>query len=651
MWKESGNVIKQRAAGNIFCRAVENEMFTFFTETAIRNGYTDREKQYDMSEEVLQAIREHDHLLVEAGVGIGKTFAYLVPVLLYSVTAHAPVAIATSTIALQEQLKGDVEEVARMLGTNVEAVIAKGQTHYICTKKAREYMGPGAKDIKELLKLGRTERSEYDVDDTIWEKVRVERYSRECSRKCDKPCGYHIMRSKLLTSQVTICNQNLLTMHLLQLMDYGSPILNKHIKIIIIDEAHNLESKVRECTQVELQRGAIISKIKKSLNCLHGAARDLAAPKADAAISVIEDFFFDIRSQMNHQDRKSSSEIDRYFYRKNWNLLSAMQEAIDAYYEKLEIYLSMDNTPADADDLQKYSRALEDLIDTPHRYVVWIEKNGIFCICRENIRDIVQQIYFDGEPVCILTSATLTGTSEGSLEDQYAYMSGSLGFTGLLAEPKESPFDYDRHAMIFVADKLPHPTKKHGEFIIQGTKLLKDILDISEGRALVLFTSKKDMLEVYGELQDSPYEILMQKQGASQQETLDLFRDNEHAVLLGTGAYWEGINIEGKTLSNVIIFRLPFPVPDPILQSREKHSENPLMEIKVPEMVIKLKQGVGRLIRSESDKGIISIIDSRIGESSTAPYKEIVWNALPIRNRTGNLDEIRKFYRDVVLGE
>ena len=159
------------------------------------------------------------------------------------------------------------------------------------------------------------------------------------------------------------------------------------------------------------------------------------------------------------------------------------------------------------------------------------------------------------------------------------------------------------------------------------------------------------MLEVYGEQQDSPYEILMQKQGASQQETLDLFRENEHAVLLGTGAYWEGINIEGKTLSNVIIFRLPFPVPDPILQSREKHSENPLMEIKVPEMVIKLKQGVGRLIRSESDKGIISIIDSRVGESSTAPYKEIVWNALPIRNRTGNLDEIRKFYRDVVLGE
>ena len=263
--------------------------------------------------------------------------------------------------------------------------------------------------------------------------------------------------------------------------------------------------------------------------------------------------------------------------------------------------------------------------------------------------EVVADHYFSDDcPACILTSATLTSRTDGSLEDQYKYIMKSIGFNGSLSDPKESPFNYDEHAMIFVADRLPHPTKEHDEFIRQGTELLKEILQISEGRALVLFTAKKDMMEVYDELQkDSPYEIIIQKAGASQQETLDEFRRNEHAVLLGTGAYWEGINIEGPTLSNVIIFRLPFPVPDPIIDSREKHAKDPLMEVKVPEMIIKLKQGVGRLIRSESDKGIISIIDSRVGESSQAPYKEIVWNALPIKNRTGSLEEIRRFYRDI----
>ena len=232
-----------KAKADSLFRGIEKKMYHFFAETAMENGYTDREKQYDMAEEVLDTIKENGELLVEAGVGIGKTFAYLVPALLYSHVTQKPIAIATSTIALQEQLKGDVEEVARMLGIRVEAVIAKGQTHYICTEKARNYKGPEADIIREALAQGCLQRSEFDVDDATWEKVRVDRYSRKCVMTCENPCGYHVLRSTLLSAQVTICNQNLLTMHRLHVFYGQAPILNEQIAVHIIDEALEVKEK------------------------------------------------------------------------------------------------------------------------------------------------------------------------------------------------------------------------------------------------------------------------------------------------------------------------------------------------------------------------------------------------------------------------
>lgn len=176
------------------------------------------------------------------------------------------------------------------------------------------------------------------------------------------------------------------------------------------------------------------------------------------------------------------------------------------------------------------------------------------------------------------------------------------------------------------------------------------LLNISNGKSLILFTAKTDMQAVYERLQEKklPFKILMQKGNSKQAETLAKFRSDTNSVLLGTGSYWEGINIEGVSLSHVIIFKLPFPVREPIIDYKVQQSENGLMEIYVPEMIIKLKQGIGRLIRSESDKGIVSIIDSRVGEKSRAPYKQIIWDSLPIKSRTNKIEEIAAFYKQVV---
>ena len=146
---------------------------------------------------------------------------------------------------------------------------------------------------------------------------------------------------------------------------------------------------------------------------------------------------------------------------------------------------------------------------------------------------------------------------------------------------------------------------------------------------------------------DLPYNILIQGQGASQESILRKFKDDTDSVLLGTGAYWEGIDIQGKSLSNLVIFRLPFPVPDPIIDYKASISKDPLMEVQVPEMIIKLKQGIGRLIRSEKDTGIVSIIDPRLRENPPSRYRDITWAALPIHNRTSNLDELTAFYHEI----
>ena len=295
---------------------------------------------------------------------------------------------------------------------------------------------------------------------------------------------------------------------------------------------------------------------------------------------------------------------------------------------------------------------MEDLDD----YLLWIERKGgqaELVYCPKNTKEITNSLYFSGDTRTILTSATLTNATDGSLEEQYAYFISNTGFPtdehGCLSEPKPSPYPYDEHSMIYYCDDLPHPTKEHEAFIEQGVQRLLEVLYISGGKALVLFTAKTDMEAVYSILsqKELPYKILMQQPGSSQDQVLNEFKENTNSVLLGTGAYWEGISIEGKSLSNVVIFRLPFPVPDPIINYKASIAKDALMDVNVPEMVIKLKQGIGRLIRNFTDTGIVCIIDPRLRDDPAERYHDIAWTSLPIKNRTKSLDMLRKFYESL----
>ena len=677
--------------------AAEGMTWDFFNNTAIDCGYNFREGQYDMAEGLIEAIKKKHHIAVEAGVGIGKSFGYLVPALAFHKEAHKPVIIATSTIALQEQLASDLLNLMEMMDAYEPFIVAKGQSNYLCIKRAKQYIDKWGDTRSSILvrngmEQGFFDKKEFaaDLPDRDWECVNVKEYKTKKCAICEHApqCWYHQMRQELPDAGIVICNQDLLTYHLNNAQLYGSRLLNTGSALIIIDEAHNLETKLRSVnTEKILARGLKELAEKAELS----APRDEHSTVSEELFSVyeaVDDLFTNVRAQVIGQNRDELKnlvnamkaagrrftgndlvgmlEADKFFFDDiggGYDLLRTMIKAVDSLVKYHSEAYEFRTTQME--ELAKTRDKLIVLMSGLRKYILWSEKTreGLaLYYCPKDIATIGQRLFFNESNLTVLTSATMTGIESGSNSERYGYCLNGIGFpaeglkmktaprTGELVTPIPSPFNYDEHAMIYYTDDMPHPTKEHEAFLEAGIQRLKQILDISEGRALVLFTSKSDMRRVGKALKmmDSPYKVLTQASGSSQKEVLEAFRKDEHAVLLGTGAYWEGISVEGDTLSNVVIFRLPFSVPDPITTAKEESKKDPLMEVRVPEMIIKLKQGVGRLIRNEDDRGIISIIDSRLSDASTVPYKNQVWDALPIKNRTSDLAEIRRFYETVV---
>ena len=650
-------------------QAIGEKVTSFFWDVAPEHGFEMREGQQDMSFEIVDALIHDQHFAVEAGVGIGKSFGYLVPVLLYNKKMKKPVIVATSTIALQEQLWDDVHDVMPLLNTDPEVILAKGQTHYLCHKRANEYLSmDGAVIPKELadgIEEGFQERKQFPpfLPQNIWDKVNIQRFSMRNCGPCEKKCLYYAIRSQLrYTDGIVLCNQDFLTAHLRQIRRGQDGLINRDADLIVVDEAHNLDDKVRSATTERINQGKILGLIKSATNEVKPSDRQNVYAEANEAQRAIRTFFDCLKAQVQQQINNVQQDMryaDRFFFDDSAESIDLLRSMVDATKNaalSIQIYASFEyhgRSTAASEDLDELTENLTEMIEELDDYLLWIERKGSqaeLVYCPKNTREITKRLYFSGKARTILTSATLTNTTEGSLEDQYAYFISNTGFPtdehGCLSEPKPSPYPYDEHSMIYYCDDLPHPTKEHEAFIEQGVQRLLEVLDISGGKALVLFTAKSDMEDIYSILsqKELPYKVLMQQSGSSQDQVLKEFRENTNSVLLGTGAYWEGISIEGKSLSNVVIFRLPFPVPDPIINYKASIADDALMDVNVPEMVIKLKQGIGRLIRNFTDTGIVCIIDRRLRDEPAERYHDIAWSSLPIKNRTKSLDELRRFY-------
>ena len=633
-------------------------------------GYESREGQEDMALDICEAIRDKQHIMIEAGVGIGKSYAYLVPLIYYNDMEKAPVVISTSTILLQEQLINDINKLSEILHIYPKVVLAKGMTHFKCMYRAKNYVKKNKKKIDKELKswinnVSVGDRSEFKpIDDKIWNKINVKEctYSR-C--KMFEKCYYIKKRKKLLTTKgIILCNHDLLTVDLKRKKNFERNILSENISLIVVDEAHNLEEKVRNSLN------EIYSK-NESINYLNGAMKYLGKNKRGYEINnnifkVCTFIFQYLTKQVKYQQKKlydQEGDIQRYFI--DCNDIQDKIKIMIKFLKELNIKVQLIDSHSRYDNEQdlvienigKLLRLFEELVNNETNYLFWIELpkgnfNKLQIIkCPKRIDKEINNLFFKNRKFrTILTSATLTNSFELENELKYKYMIDTMGFpiedNAILSDPKQSPYNYDKNSMIYYVEDMPHPTKNRDLFIKKSIEVIYDIIKLTKGKTMILFTSKNDMMEVYNKLKDRniPWRILKQEDGKKQNDIIKEFKEDENSILLGTGSYWEGVSIEGITLSSLMIFRLPFPVPDPVIDYKKSLvGKDTLMQVDVPEMIIKLKQGAGRLIRNDTDKGIITILDPRINDKSTSKYKNLVWDSLPMKVKTNKFEELKQF--------
>lgn len=611
-----------------------------FFETAAQTGLELRSGQVEMAKETAEAIAHKMPLVVEAEVGIGKSYAYLVPALIQYIKDRRQIVIATSTIALQEQLCLDAHTVLRMLGIDVDVILAKGMKQYACCKKVQNLRRRHPRDLFltkafRFCRDGMQDKVQMDlsITDEEWEQISINNFGGKRCRNCEQTavCVYAQMRSRMLHgNDIVICNQNMLVAHLRSQQD-GRCIFNPTMSTLIVDEAHHIESVFRDSFTKSYDQSEIVRSLKRCKDGIKQREQRIAAVVNDTV-----QLFSLFRGQIDVQQEATPDDRSVYYLSVTPSvkrLLGSIKHSIPDIQREQE--------------LSELYWFLRKVYHGGMDSILWLDDTDAprLCVCKKDIRSDIRTMLYQPGQSTILTSATITGKADGTPKEQYEYFLDSIGFPniGLVSEPKKSPFDYDRNTMLYCSKNLPYPRHDDMEnYRERSIPEIVDLLRITEGRALILFTAKADMLYVYKKLSNMalPYRILLQSKGSSQEYQLDKFRSNISSVLLGTGTYWEGINVKGESLSQVIIFKLPFPCPNPITDFKMSLTDHPIQDVAIPEMLIRLRQGVGRLIRSETDCGIVSILDPR----ALNGYRKEIRDALPMKQVTGEIQELTEFW-------
>lgn len=632
-------------------------------------GLLDREGQEDMSLDIADAFVDWKNIIIEAGVGIGKSFGYLIPGLVIYELTKAPIILATSSIQLSEQLMRDVDVIGHKLGIRVSPVVGKGMTHYTCKHRASEIQNSsGFKKrsdsvshlVEQILDGSIHERSHIKngVKENDWNQVNVNRCLFErCSYKSD--CAFFDMRNKIAgyssngeDINVVIVNQDLLISDLKKKNETGKGLLVRNPSLIIIDEAHNFEDKVRGALTENFTEEKSGRLYQRAFSFVTQQTYDKEIEKNYNLLQESTKMVFDIIAD---QIRKISEyETERYSFEPPdvdyTSCVSILQDFINilSLFNEGKKEREIDEITMELYSLKKLMEILSGLEED---YLIWATKflkkgkvEAEISTCPKHIQNLLRESLFRNENV-VLTSATLC-QSGNTIEEQYQYTIDSLGFYGRVAEPKQSPFNYNENALMYISEDMPHFSNENKiDYLSKSVNKIIELCNITDGRTLVLMTAKEDMNFIKERILEIPtnWEKIFQMDGSNQEAAIQKFRETK-GVLFGTGVFWEGINIPGSDLSQVIILRLPFPVPtDPIIEYKTSISKDSFNEIMIPNMLIRLRQGVGRLIRSENDKGIISILDSRISQKYNKFYRQITLDSLPFKTYTEKIDDVREF--------
>ena len=606
---------------------------TFARLEEILPSYELRTQQIEFAYSIEQAIRRGKVGIFEAGTGTGKSLAALIPASL----SGKRVVVSTATIALQEQyINKDIPCLQTVLPFEIQASLFKGRNNYVGLRRFEEYKLESELDPRLISFVQSSltgDRSDLDFVPPydVWSEINSD--SDDCMRsKCPSFNSCFYFRSKKRAEQADIIVVN----HALLLIDaLSGGVLLPPYEVLIVDEAHQLPDVASKCFSVGMNlRGVQLLAAK--------AAKQVSAPAyiVHNMEEIAEEFFAHLhqsfpygKTRLRTQLEGISELLNTIHILRDW-LSSAQFETIldiDSQREKLKLKAKALITTCNS-----YIKCLDMLETMDEDWVFWVDKldnvpwRTELVAAPLSVAEFIEQYIFDKEGLesAILMSATLATAGD----DPFHYFKKMVGAPRVLIQSQvASPFDYGKQAVLYLPRQMPEPNTR--EYAQAAHTEIEKILDLSRGRAFVLFTSYSAMNNAYNYLKERiPYPS--RKQGdLPRKKLLDWFKETDNAVLFGTSSFWEGVSVDGDQLSCVIIDRIPFQAPDdPVYEAkcdRLKEDESDMSwfsELALPHAIMRLKQGVGRLIRTRTDRGIVAILDPRM---TTKGYGRAVLSCLP----------------------
>jgi ATP-dependent DNA helicase DinG len=622
-------------------------------ERCMPDGYEHRASQLEMAELVEAAFTEKHHLIVEAGTGTGKTLAYLIP----AIRSGRRVVISTATKSLQEQLfEKDIPFLQKHFAPKLKVAVMKGRSNFLCREKVyRMSDQPMLKGLDELdwfqqirdwEKVTETgDRAELNFlqdDSDLWQRLDARRDA--CSgSKCPEfnRCFLTAMHQRAAEADLIIVNHHLFFADLaLKQDDFGSVL--PEYGAVVFDEAHEIEDVASEYF------GRQISNYR-----FDELARD-----AEVAVRVTKAGSPTLLKHVARTKERSRSFFEafparegRFPFDRNQRagFLEQNREAYDALINALKsLEAEIASLPAKPEELLNIARRgtelrgeLKFLLESSEgNFVYWFERRnkGVFVAATPiDVSELLRERLFESFETIILTSATL------AVGGRFDYLKQRLGIqmTGERVLPSE--FDFSEQALLYIPASLPDV--RDAAFPERAANEIVRLLELSEGRAFCLFTSYNQMNDLHERVRRRVRFPVFLQGSAPRSALLEKFKTSKGAVLFATSSFWQGVDVRGDQLSCVIVDRLPFAVPsDPIVAARVKAMQedgrNPFAEYQVPEAVLALKQGFGRLIRSRSDRGVLAILDNRIQRMQ---YGKVFLESLPAYATTRDIAAVERF--------
>jgi ATP-dependent DNA helicase DinG len=671
----------------------------------VNPNYEHRPQQIDMLRSVTQAFNESKHLLVEAGTGVGKSMAYLIPAALWAMQNKTRVVISTNTINLQDQLiNKDIPDLRSALGIDLRATILKGRSNYFCPRRYQNFLRRGPDSVDEMRVLAKVlvwltqtitgDRSELNLNGPlereIWGKISAEDEgctAETCLKRTGGACPFYRSRQAAQSAHLLIVN------HALLLADVATAnrVLPEY-DYLIVDEAHHMEDATTNSlgfssSQQLLERtlrdlggpssgilGRVLNILQNTItpedyataNSLVQHASDLAFHFENLSLrffTALDHFLFEQREGKpigNYAQQVRILPATRTLpawmdVEMTWDeadkplgeLLETLAQLLQGLGDVME-FLGEDGEDVASNlssiyrQLNEFYANLNGLVFEPNANTIyWVEVNSSGKRLSLNtaplhIGALMQKYLWHEKNTIIMTSATLTAAGE------FDYLRGRLSAEDAYELALGSPYDYESSALIYLTNDIPEPGDRigHQRAVEQG---ILRLASATGGRMLVLFTSydqlKRTSQFLSPLLARDDIRVYEQGEGASAHVLLENFRSDERAVLLGTRSFWEGVDVPGEALQVLVIAKLPFDVPsDPIIASRAETFDDPFGQYSLPEAILRFRQGFGRLIRSQSDRGVVAILDRRI---MTKKYGRLFLESLPTcSTRVGPLADL-----------